>query len=174
MWLNSGGGTPNNLHEFDVYRFPTAGYAPSNPPNTPAPALAFSDDVEPRDGHGTTLVGGHVWVFDRGTNVAEVFDGASGRHVGTVSLLGGPSGDPTPDLADVSPSGNRIFVSLRGPVPLSGDPHVSTGSTPGIGVVQVQEGGRRGFLKAVVPISNRDAAGVERADPHGIGVRDPR
>jgi len=26
----------------------------------------------------------------------------------------------------------------------------------------------------VVPISNRDAAGVERADPHGIGVRDPR
>ncbi len=174
MWLNSGGGTPNNLHEFDVYRFPLTGYAASNPPNTPAPILAFSDDVPPRDSHGTTLARGHVWVFDRGANVAEVFDGRSGRHVGTVSLLGGPSSDPTPDLADTAPSGNRIFVSLRGPNPLSGDPHVATGSTPGLGIVQVQQGGRRGFLKAVVPITNRDAGGIERADPHGIRVRIPR
>jgi hypothetical protein len=174
MWLNSGGGTPNNLHEFDVYRFPLTGYAASNPPNSPARLLVFSDDVEPRDAHGTTLARGHVWIFDRGANVAEVFHGTSGRHVGTVSMLGGPSSDPTPDLADIAPAGNRIFVSLRGPVPLSGDPHVSTGTTPGIGVVQVQQGGARGFLKAIVPISNRDAAGVERADPHGIRVRDPR
>ncbi|HEY0670943.1 MAG TPA: hypothetical protein VGD27_01690 [Longimicrobiales bacterium] len=174
MWLNSGGGTPNNLHEFDVYRFPLTGYSASNPPNTPARLLMFSDDVEPRDAHGTTLVGGNVWIFDRGANVAEVFDGASGEHVSTVSLLGGPSSDPTPDLADVVASGNRVFVSLRGPVPLSGDPHVSTGSTPGIGVVQIQEGGARGLLKSVVPISNRDAAGIERADPHGIRVRAPR
>jgi hypothetical protein len=106
--------------------------------------------------------------------VAEVFDGASGAHVGTVSLLGGPSSDPTPDLADAHPSGNRIFVSLRGPIPLSGDPHVATGSTPGIGVVQIEKGGARGFLKAVVPISNRDAAGIEHADAHGIRVRNPR
>lgn len=174
MWLNSGGGTANNLHEFDVYRFPLTGYSASNPPNTPARLLVFSDDVEPRDSHGTTLVGGSVWIFDRGANVAEVFDGASGEHVSTVSLLGGPSSDPTPDLADVIVSGNRIFVSLRGPLPLSGDPHVSTGTTPGIGVVQVQQGGAGGFLKTVVPISNRDAAGIERADPHGIRVRDPR
>jgi hypothetical protein len=174
MWLNSGGGTANNLHEFDAYRFPLTGYSPSNPPNTPARLLAFSNDVEPRDSHGTTLVHGHVWIFDRGANVAEVFDGASGAHVRTVSLLGGPSDDPTPDLADVAPSGNRIFVSLRGPFPLSGDPHVATGSTPGIGVVEVQQGGATGFLKAVVPISNIDAGGVERADPHGIRVRNPR
>lgn len=174
MWLNSGGGTANNLHEFDVYRFPLTGYSASNPPNSPARLLEFSDDVEPRDSHGTVLVRGNVWIFDRGANVAEVFNGASGKHVGTVNLLGGPSTDPTPDLADVHPSGNRIFVSLRGPLPLSGDPHVATGSTPGIGVVQVQQGGARGFLKAVVPISNRDAAGIERADPHGIRVRNPR
>jgi hypothetical protein len=174
MWLNSGGGTANNLHEFDAYRFPVTGYSPTNPPNTPARLLQLSDDVEPRDSHGTTLTHGHVWIFDRGANVAEVFNGATGQHVNTVSLLGGPSSDPTPDLADVAPSGNRIFVALRGPVPLSGDPHVSTGSTPGIGVVQVEKSGEGGFLKAVVPISNIDAAGVERADPHGIRVRNPR
>jgi hypothetical protein len=174
MWLNSGGGTPSNLHEFDVYRFPVTGYSASNPPNTPARLLAFSDDVEPRDGHGTTLVNGHVWIFDRGANVAEVFDGASGAHVSTINLAGAVSSDPTPDLTDVFASGNRVFVSLRGPVPLSGDPHVSTGNSPGIGVVQIQEGGARGFLKTVVPISNIDAGGIERADPHGIRVRDPR
>ena len=174
MWLNSGGGTANNLHEFDVYRFPVTGYSASNPPNTPARQLLFSDDVAPRDSHGTTQVGGNVWVFDRGANVAEVFDGATGSHVRTVSLLGGPSSDPTPDLADFFPAGNRIFVSLRGPNPLSGDPHVSTGSTPGIGVVQVQQGGASGLLKAVVPISNVDPAGIDRADPHGIRVRNPR
>ena len=174
MWLNSGGGTPNNLHEFDAYRFPVTGYSPSNPPNTPARLLALTDDVEPRDGHGTALARGHVWIFDRGANVAEVFHGGSGRHVGTMNLAGGASSDPSPDLADVAPAGNRIFVSLRGPNPLSGDPHVSTGSTPGIGVVQVQQNGARGFLKAVVPISNIDAAGIERADPHGIRVRNPR
>jgi hypothetical protein len=91
-----------------------------------------------------------------------------------MNLAGSVSDDPSPDLADVAPAGNRIFVSLRGPNPLSGDPHVSTGSTPGIGVIQIQAGGARGFLKAVVPISNRDAGGVERADPHGIRVRVPR
>ena len=37
--------------------------------------------------------------------------------------------------ADVtSPNGSHVFTSLRGPVPLTADPHVSTGSTPGVGV----------------------------------------
>ena len=173
MYLNSGGGTATNLHEFDVYQFPLHGYAASNPPNVPAPVVLFSDDVAPRDAHGTAVVQGNLWVFDRGGNVAEVFDAVSGVHLRTVSLLGGPSTDPTPDLADVSPSGNRIFVSLRGPNPLTGDPHVSTGTTPGLGVIQLEAGGAGGELKSVAPISNVDAGGMERADPHGLRVRRP-
>ena len=78
------------------------------------------------------------------------------------------------DWPTSTPSGNRIFVSLRGPFPLSGDPHVATGSTPGIGLVRCSRGARVGCLKTVVPISNRDAAGIERAGPHGIRVRNPR
>jgi hypothetical protein len=73
--------------------------------------------------------------------------------------------------ADISPAGNRLFVSLRGPNPLSGDPHVATGTRPGVGVVQLTNAGASGFLKSVVPISNLDAAGTERADAHGIRVR---
>jgi hypothetical protein len=64
-----------------------------------------------------------------------------------------------------------MFVALRGPNPLTGDPHSSTGTTPGVGVVQMQRGGARGFLKAIVRVSNLDAGGVERADIHGLAVR---
>jgi hypothetical protein len=178
MYINSGAGAAStNPSEFDVYRFPLAGYAASNPPNTPAPAVVFSDDtVSPaheRDAHGlvATKHNRYVWVFDRALRVAEVFDTASDTRVNTIALAH-PSGDhPTPDLADISPSGNRIFVSLRGPNPLSGSPHAATGSTPGLGVIQVTQGGKGGVLKSVVRISNIDTAGVERADVHGIRVR---
>lgn len=66
-----------------------------------------------------------------------------------------------------------MFVALRGPNPLSGDPDVAAGSTPGMGIYQLEESGQRGVLKAVVRVTNLDAAGVERADPHGIAVRLP-
>ncbi len=71
----------------------------------------------------------------------------------------------------MSPDGDYVFVSLRGPNPLSGDPHASTGSTPGLGVIRVAEQGMNGELEYVVPIHNLDADGVERADTHGIRVR---
>jgi hypothetical protein len=178
MYINSGaGGESTNPSEFDIYRFPLSGYAASNPPNTPAPVVVFSDDtVSPaheRDAHGlvTTNHRRYIWAFDRSRNVAEVFDTSSDKHVNTIAL-GHPSSEhPTPDLADISPSGNRIFVSLRGPNPLSGSPHAATGSTPGLGVIQVTQAGKSGQLKSVVEISNIDNSGMERADSHGIRVR---
>jgi hypothetical protein len=109
------------------------------------------------------------WIALQG--LAEVFDTASDAHVSTIALAHPCCDHPTPDLADISPSGNRVFASLRGPNPLSGSPHAATGSTPGLGVIQVTEGGKRGVLKSVVPISNIDAEGLERADAHGIRVR---
>ncbi len=112
-----------------------------------------------------------VWVLDRDQIVAEIFDTKTGADINTVDLnIGGPAG-LAPDLADRSPSGDRIFVSLRGPNPLSGDPHLSTGSTPGLGVIQVTQNGKNGKLKNVIPIHNIDAGGVDRADAHGIRVR---
>lgn len=173
MYINSGGGTASNLHGFDIYRFPLAGYDARNAPNLPAPLSVFTREGHDRDSHGmvATRDGRYVWALDRAANVAEVFEAASGAHLRTVDLAGTVSSDPTPDLVDIAPSGNRIFVALRGPNPLSGDPHVATGSTPGIGIVQVTEGGRGGVLTAVVPIRNPDVTGVERADPHGIRVR---
>ena len=173
VFLNAGGGTAGNLHEFSVYRLPMTGYSPANPPNMPAPELLFQDVAGVRDAHGPLATKGerYVWIFDRAANVAEVFDAATGFWINTVTLISDESADPTPDLAVLSPPGNRIFVSLRGPNPLSGDPHASTGSTPGLGVLQVEQGGRHGRMKAIAPITNRDAEGVERADAHGIALR---
>jgi hypothetical protein len=37
--------------------------------------------------------------------------------------------------------------------------------------VQVTRGGKSGFTKSIRRITNVDAAGVERADAHGIRVR---
>jgi hypothetical protein len=173
MYLDSGGGTTANLAEFDVYRFRTSGYRPGRP-NLPAPALLFSDDeTHERDAHGmaATRTGRHVWVADRHGNLAEVFDAGTGRRVATVDLTSRFSDDPSPDLLDGSPAGDRMFISLRGSVPLSGDPHASTGGSPGLMVVRLREGGRSGVVEGIVPVSNRDAAGVERADPHGLRVR---
>lgn len=173
MFVNSGGGTPAKLHGFDLYRFPVTGYAASNPPNTPEPEALFSDDASERDSHGMVLAGDppYLWVLDRARNVVEVFEVESGLHEGFIELEHSGSDNPTPDLAAISPAGDLVFISLRGPNPLSGDHHVATGAVPGLGVIQVRQDGRGGELIAVVPISNLDEDGVERADAHGINLR---
>jgi hypothetical protein len=174
IFIDSGGGTAANLSEFDVYRFPLSGYQASNPVNTPAPQVIFSDDATPdRDSHGMVVTrhGRYLWVADRNANLIETFDVRTGAHVGTIPLVSALAADPAPDLGAVSPSGNRVFFSTRGPNPLSGDPHASTGSNPGLLVIQVTNAGRSGEVKALAPISNIDAGGVERADGHGLAVR---
>jgi hypothetical protein len=109
--------------------------------------------------------------MDRHANVAEIIDVASGQWVNTVNLVGAVSADPAPDLIDRAPAGNRLFVALRGPVPLSGDPHNATGSTPGLGVIQVTEGGLNGQLMAVVRLMNPLQQANQAPDAHGLRVR---
>jgi hypothetical protein len=41
----------------------------------------------------------------------------------------------TPDIVDITPDGAHVFVASRGPIPLTGDPHVSVGVNPGVGVM---------------------------------------
>lgn len=150
------------------------GYSALNPPNTPARAVIFSDDREGADAHGATLTRHkkYLWIADRGRNFVWVVDTATDTVVNRIPLAGGVSDDPTPDLLATSPNGTHVFMSVRGPNPLTADPHVSTGSTPGVGVLRVTESGRNAvFEAAVARVSNVDAAGVERGDVHAMTVR---
>jgi DNA-binding beta-propeller fold protein YncE len=199
MYVDSGGGTAANLYEADLYAFPLGPglYSAANAVNTPAPKVVFSEDVEGADSHGAALTkhGSYLWVADRGRNVIWVVDTATDEVVNSINLAPwlSPSGkasvvptpemlqkaghcghfspDPTPDLLFLSPEGTHMFLSFRGPNPLSGDPHVSTGATPGVGVLKITEGGRNGVFEAIAPMSNKDAGGVQRADGHALWVR---
>ena len=175
MYVDSGGGTAANVFEADLYAFPVTGFSPFNPPNTPAPKVVFSEDVEGADTHGATLTKHrrYLWVADRGRNFHFVVDTRTDRLVNRIPLMPGPSPDPTPDLLATAPNGSHVFMSLRGPNPLTADPHVSTGATPGVGVMKVRKGGRSGRFEAVAPVTNVDAAGVERADVHALALRRP-
>ena len=144
MYVDSGGGTPTNTFGADVYAFPVTGFSPANPPNTPAPKVVLSLDAgqehdEGPDAHGATLTQQQrrLWVADRGRNLIWVFDTRSDELLNEIHLEGQLSDDPTPDLLQTSPDGQYVFMSLRGPNPLTADPHVSTGSTPGVGVIKV-------------------------------------
>jgi YVTN family beta-propeller protein len=146
--------------------------ATTNAPNTPMPKLVFSDPSEGADAHGAALTkhGKYLWVADRGRNFLWVVDTATDQVVNTVPLEGDVSDDPTPDLLAMSPNGSHAFMSLRGPVPLTADPHVSTGSTPGVGILKVTESGRNGMFEAVAPASNLDGT-IQRADVHAMTIR---
>ena len=173
MYIDSGGGTPTNLAQADLYTFPTDGYSSSNPPNTPTPTLVFSDPDDEADAHGAALTkhGKYLWLADRNRNFIWAVDTATDQIVNYINLEGDVSADPTPDLVAVSPNGSHAFLSLRGPNPLTADPHVSTGSTPGLGVLKVTQSGRDAIFEGIAPVSNVDGLGVERADVHGMTVR---
>ena len=175
MYINSGGGTAANAHQSDLYAFPLSGFsATPNAPNTPTPKLVFTQEGEV-DSHGAvaTKHGKYVWVADRAANTMLVVRTIDDVVVDLVDVAGDVSSDPTPDLLDRSPDGSRVFASLRGPNPLTGNvphEHNAEGSTPGLGVFRVEKGGARPVFQSVAPIKHV-TGGVERADPHAIRVR---
>jgi hypothetical protein len=181
IYVNSGGSPVNvssgdphhpSLYGFDVYRFPLRGYSAANAANTPMPELLLSKSGM-SDSHGVAAAheNRYLWVMDRHADVAEIIEVRSGKWVNTVDLAGSVSDNPAPDLIDRAPGGDRLFVALRGPTPLSGDPHNATGSTPGLGIIQVTHGGRSGRLMAVVPLTNAMQQPGQAPDAHGLRVR---
>jgi DNA-binding beta-propeller fold protein YncE len=200
MYVTSGGGTAANPLEHDVYavslkRFGTGPAAP----NTPALRLVYSHDArEFVDAHGVVATrpmmmvervkprgrkmkprvrrvqkGPYLWVADRAANRIVVVDTQRDRVVNEINLTGRFTADPAPDLMDVSPSGDREFVTLRGPNPLTGNIagiNNAIGSAPGLGVLRVTGHGRGGAPETFLPITHL-VGGVERADPHAIAVR---
>ena len=177
LYINAGGGTPANPFESDLYALPLSGFSTTpNSPNTPAPTLIFSHDARRFvDSHGAVLTkhARFLWVADRAANRIVVVDTRRDRVVDEIELFGAVSANPAPDLMDISPKGDLIYLSLRGPNPLTANvPGINNavGSTPGVGIVRVTHNGRHGVLQAIAPITHI-VNGVEQADPHGLAVR---
>lgn len=115
-----------------------------------------------RDAHGVVLAGKHVWVANRLDDTLAVMS-AAGKVVGKIDGIG-----DAPDLLDASPSGTRVFGSLRGPKPATGT-HDIAGKTPGVTVLSVLDGGRSAKRVFIIPIGDQSAEST--SDPHGIAVR---
>lgn len=173
MYINSGGGTPANPVEHDVFAFQMAAFSLlPTPPNTPVGTTVYSYDARGEvDSHGVLMTrhNRYLWVADRILNTITVVDSETDTVVNEFSLAGAVSADPAPDLMDGSPMGHRVFVALRGPTPLSGG-HAAVGTTPGVGVIAVPADGLTGTLKSIAPMTNV-VGGVEQADAHAIRVR---
>jgi len=148
-----------------------------------------------RDAHGLVLTRktspdeiSYLHQMDRIRNNVEVFSIAApwndlaSRHEGTYSLtttgacgstIGTTkSNEPTPDLGDLSiTDGNRIYVALRGPFPLTVS-HAAEGSCPGLGIITLSPDRRSGELTHVLPttILNGDRS-RNLSDPHAAIVR---
>jgi hypothetical protein len=174
MYVNSGAGltvppvTGDDPWGHDVYSFELDRYRrrPATAPNTPAARLVYSRDAERTvDAHAVALTGRFLWWGDRTKNDVTVVDPHGDRVISRFGLAGELSGDPAPDLFDVSPRGDFVFTSLRGPNPSSG--HEAFGSTPGLGVIDVKRDGRYGRLVGVARVG--EVRGTP--DPHAIRVR---
>lgn len=168
IYINSGGGWPVAPLSYDVYALNT-----SNLPKSVSAKLISSRDEKFADSHGMAAVGRYLWSADRAGNNVEVIDTVTNLSVSTIDLVGQASDDPAPDLMDVSPDGAYVFVSTRGPSPLTGNDKTvnnAKGSTPGVGVIKVTDDGHGGEFVGVARITNMKE-GKETADTHGIAVR---
>lgn len=168
IYINSGGGWPVAPLSYDVYALDL-----SNLPKSISAKLVSQRDDKFADSHGMASVGRYIWSADRAGNNIEIIDTLSNLSVGSVDLVTDANKDPAPDLMDVAPDGQYVFVGLRGPAPLTGNDKTvnnAKGTIPGVGVIHVDGGGKVGHYKGQAAITNMKD-GKETADTHGIAVR---
>ena len=119
---------------------------------------AMSTSSYGTDAHGMALVGGrYLWIANRGDgdNIV-VVDTRTSEVVGTIADVGA-----APDLMELSPGGDLLFVTLRGPRALTGGP-TAIGTTPGVAVLLVENGGASGRRVAFIPIGSQDESCARR------------
>jgi hypothetical protein len=95
-----------------------------------------------------------------------------------------PTNDPAPDLLHMTPDGKYLLIAFRGPAPVT-VAHSAQGSCPGVGIVELGNGGRSGKLVDIIRTTNtvadsvavgsiapngRQYTGTERSDIHGIYI----
>lgn len=151
IYVNSGSATSSDLYVFD----------PQNDILTKHLRLTWLGS----DAHGMAAVGSgrFIWMANRADHNIAVINTATDSLAGVITGIGA-----APDLMDLSPSGRRVYLTLRGPNNLTGGP-TAKGETPGVAVLEVLDGGRSGRRLAFLPIGDQTAGSP--TDPHGLAVR---
>ena len=148
MYVNTGTLNTSNFYVFDT--------------KTNSLIKAVEMTSHGKDSHGLLLAGdgAYLWMFNRKSNNAVIFDTASDEVAGTMEFVG-----ESPDIPAMDPSGTRIYITLRGSRPVTGGPEVA-GKATGVAVIKLKKGGRQGALAEVVPLGDDP-----KADLHGIAIR---
>ncbi|KAG7337184.1 hypothetical protein IV203_017387 [Nitzschia inconspicua] len=143
-----------------------------------------------RDSHGMAVTGNYIHVVDRIQNVIETFHvhtyERSTYDVVSISGTAGRTGaaskcyqrsilddinlilnDPAPDLLETTPDDKYLMVAFRGPVPVS-VAHGGQGSCPGVGIVELMDGGKSGKLLDVIRTTNTVDTSVPVSIPGGV------
>ena len=173
MYIDSGGGTAANLYQADLYVFPLSG-SPARPTRQTADAgVVFSEATEDADAHGAAMTRQDdssgwrtVAATSSGSWTRTPIRSSTGSSWSTSSAWIRPQ-----TCCRCRPTGATRTCRCAGPIPLTADPHVSTGTTPGIGVLKVTAGGRSAKFESIARVSNIDIGGAERADVHASTVR---
>jgi len=116
-------------------------------------------DSRGHDAHGSWMSpdGSEYWLVNRVTSNAIVVDTRTREVIEEIPFVG-----KTPDIVSMSPDGRHVFITLRGPNPVT-MPHVAVGETPGFAVL---DRATRRIVRLVEPARGNDAS-----DFHGIAVR---
>lgn len=121
------------------------------------------------DGPGTRP---HLLTFNSTQSHALLANMASG-HVYVIraadrTIVASIDVGAAPDLMELSPSGDLLFVTMRGPRALTGGPS-ALGTHPGVAILLVENGGASGRRVAFIPIGSQDEG--SHADPHALAIR---
>lgn len=129
-----------------------------------------------RDAHGVAVTTDSQYIHnvDRIQNNVEVFSNTDFSFRNTYDLTssdgqgwgtgpcadksvdddpGMPGNDPAPDLLERTPDGKYLMIAFRGPRPVSVQ-HSAQGSCPGVGIVELTDGGASGKLVGVLRTTN--------------------
>ncbi len=118
------------------------------------------------DTHGMMLVGKgrYLWVGNRGLgdNIV-VIDTQTDTVAGMITAV-----RPAPDIMGISPTGDIVYVAVRGPNPATGGAP-ARGERPGVHALKVTQNGASGEDWLFIPIGDQGATST--SDVHGVAVR---
>lgn len=133
--------------------------------DTASKQLLLTESSQGLDAHGLRFTpdGKWLWAVNRNSDDGLIINARNFEVVRAIDDVA-----ETPDILDFSPDGHLVYISQRGPEPVSGAPHAASGGQPGVAVVHAASGRT---LRVYEPEAALGDAGQILNDIHGVGVR---